>query len=59
MPNIVVAGAGPIGLYTAILLRKRYPSVNVTVLDDRIGVLAANRRNFRTKSGQYSLNLSL
>ena len=40
MPNIVVAGAGPIGLYTAILLRKRYPSVNVTVLDDRIGAFS-------------------
>lgn len=40
MPNIVIAGAGPIGLYTAILLRSRYPDVNVTVLDDRIGAFS-------------------
>ncbi|MEI6096152.1 MAG: hypothetical protein WCR08_11965 [Gammaproteobacteria bacterium] len=37
MPRIVIAGAGPIGLYTAILLRERYPEVQVTVLDHRIG----------------------
>lgn len=37
MPRIVIAGAGPIGFYTAILLRRRYPGVQVTVLDHRIG----------------------
>lgn len=37
MPRIVIAGAGPIGLYTAILLRERYPGFQVTVLDHRIG----------------------
>lgn len=37
MPNIVIAGAGPIGLYTAILLRARYPGIKVTLLDGRIG----------------------
>ena len=40
MPNIVIAGAGPIGLYTAILLRKLYPKVTVTVLDERIGAFS-------------------
>ena len=37
MPKIVIAGSGPIGLYTAILLRNRHLGVQVTVLDHRIG----------------------
>jgi 2-polyprenyl-6-methoxyphenol hydroxylase-like FAD-dependent oxidoreductase len=47
MPNIFIAGAGPVGLYTAIVLKHLYKnSVTVTVLDahsaryDRPGVIA-------------------
>jgi len=34
--SIVVAGAGPIGLYTAILLKSQYPKLDIVVLDGRM-----------------------
>ncbi len=35
MPNVVIVGSGPIGLYLAIKLRQK--GINVTVVDPRVG----------------------
>lgn len=37
MPSVVIVGAGPIGLYTAIRLKKKYPDLEVKVFDKYAG----------------------
>lgn len=33
MPSVAIMGAGPIGFYTAIVLKKQYPDLDVRVFD--------------------------
>lgn len=64
MPSIVIAGSGPVGLATAIMLKQKYgEAVDVTVIDsnldryDRPGIIAVGARDAIESMGISDLDV--